>query len=221
VISGPANSVRALADRGETATVTADYSNYTAPATVNDDFAAGGGSGFASLTETNITAHAVPGFADGPGGDYHLLASSPLIDIGDPAAPAPGSTDLDGDPRAILGKPACAVRRDIGADEFSPAAPLALSDCVAPDTGVSGKSKVMTKKKKARVSFTLTSTDAGSSFQCSLDGAAFAPCSSPFSTKVRVGSHVLTVRATDAGGNQDATPAKFDFKVKKKKLPKK
>jgi hypothetical protein len=80
---------------------------------------------------------------------------------------------------------------------------------------------VKSKKKRARVTFTLTSTEAGSSFQCSVDGAPFAPCSSPFSTKAKRGGHTLTARATDAAGNQDTSPAKFAFRVKKKKLPKK
>ena len=47
------------------------------------------------------------------GSDFHLLASSPMIEAGDPAiTPTIGSLDLDGDPRLLN------VRLDLGMDEF-------------------------------------------------------------------------------------------------------
>src|SRR5207245_2574961 len=56
----------------------------------------------------------------------------------------------------------------------------------------------------ASPSFGFTSA-AGASFQCSLDGAAFAGCASPKSyTGVADGSHVFEVSATDAAGNVGA-----------------
>lgn len=76
-----------------------------------------------------------------------------------------------------------------------------------------------TKKKRTRVTFALTATEPGSSFLCSVDGAAFAPCASPFSVKLRRGTHTLAARAKDAAGNVDASPARFTVKVKKKKPP--
>src|SRR5207302_4679401 len=46
------------------------------------------------------------------------------------------------------------------------------------------------------------SSEAGASFQCALDGAAFASCSSPKSyTGVVNGSHTFQVKATDTAGN--------------------
>ena len=39
------------------------------------------------------------------GGDYHLLAGSPMIDAGNPAAPGAGALDIDGDPRALTHRP--------------------------------------------------------------------------------------------------------------------
>jgi hypothetical protein len=52
---------------------------------------------------------------------FHLLAGSPMIDLGNPVVPlAPNDLDVDGEPRAIAGTCGGTVRRDIGADEFSP-----------------------------------------------------------------------------------------------------
>ncbi len=46
------------------------------------------------------------------------------------------------------------------------------------------------------------------SFACSLDGAAFGPCSSPVTYQdLRPGWHTLAVRATDRAGNADPSPA--------------
>jgi len=54
-----------------------------------------------------------PLFADLGSGDFHLSDSSPCIDAGDPAHhPAPGETDIDGQPRLFGG------RVDMGADEM-------------------------------------------------------------------------------------------------------
>jgi hypothetical protein len=52
--------------------------------------------------------------------DFHLAAGSPMIDQGNPLAPAAGVLDIDGDARAIAGVCGGPVRRDIGADEFKP-----------------------------------------------------------------------------------------------------
>lgn len=51
------------------------------------------------------------------------------------------------------------------------------------------------------VSITFTADEAGVAFACSLDGAAFAACTSPATRTVAPGSHTFSVRATDAAGN--------------------
>ena len=57
-------------------------------------------------------------------------------------------------------------------------------------------------------SFSFTASDAGPGFECRLDGAAFADCSSPQSyTGLSETAHTFEVRAEDAAGNLDATPA--------------
>jgi hypothetical protein len=100
-----------------------------------------------------------------------------------------------------------------------------VPDTSPPDATITKgpKDKVKTKKKRAKVTFEFTGTDARAiaGFECSLDGAAFASCSSPHTVKVKKGKHSFAVRATDQAGNVDATPATYAWKVKKKKKKKK
>jgi hypothetical protein len=54
--------------------------------------------------------------------------------------------------------------------------------------------------------FRFTSSETRSTFTCSVDAAAWAPCSSPFLLRsVTVGPHSFRVRAADAAGNVDWT----------------
>ena len=55
------------------------------------------------------------------------------------------------------------------------------------------------------------------SFQCKLDKGAFEPCDPSEKFKVKRRKHTLEVRAVDAAGNVDPTPADKRWKVKKKK----
>jgi hypothetical protein len=55
---------------------------------------------------------------------------------------------------------------------------------------------------------TFGSSEAGSDLECSLDGVAFAACSSPYPVAtLPLGVHTFEVRATDPYGNVDPTPA--------------
>ena len=84
-------------------------------------------------------------------------------------------------------------------------------DTVAPDTTITSGPANPTMMTNA--SFEFTSTETGSNFACSLDGAAFEACSSPRSHTVGDGSHTFQVRATDAAGNTDASPATWSWTV--------
>ena len=71
-----------------------------------------------------------------------------------------------------------------------------------------------TSPSTASVSFTFTATEAGSTFECELDGGGFAACTSPKPyTGLASGSHTFRVRATDPAGNVDATPAAHTWTV--------
>ena len=61
----------------------------------------------------------------------------------------------------------------------------------------------------ATPTFTFSSSRSGAGFQCRVDVAAYAPCSSPYTTPaLSRGEHVFEVRATYASGIADATPAR-------------
>ncbi len=92
------------------ATISASYSDYNA----------GGNVSFGGvISESNITNAGGGIFDEAPGREYRLAASSPLIDMGDPAAPQ--GLDLDGNPRVADGNDDGIARRDIGAFELQPA----------------------------------------------------------------------------------------------------
>jgi hypothetical protein len=86
------------------------------------------------------------------------------------------------------------------------------SDTTAPETTIdSGPSETVSS---ASASFGFSSSETGSTFQCSLDGAAFASCASPKDyTGLSEGSHTFEVKATDAAGNTDTTPASRSWTV--------
>ncbi|HEX2128902.1 MAG TPA: hypothetical protein VHF58_06760 [Solirubrobacterales bacterium] len=84
----------------------------------------------------------------------------------------------------------------------APVAPRADTD--PPETTAKGpKAKIA----KARARITFSADEAGARFECKLDRRAYKPCTSPLRKKVKVGKHKLRVRATDAAGNTDPTPA--------------
>jgi bacillolysin len=66
-----------------------------------------------------------------------------------------------------------------------------------------------------RATFRFTSSERGSTFSCSLDGAAFAPCTSPRTyRRLSPRSHSFRTRATDQAGNADPSPATAKFRIR-------
>jgi hypothetical protein len=74
-------------------------------------------------------------------------------------------------------------------------------DHVLPGATITKGPKDKARKKTATFEFTGTDTRAVASFQCKLDGAAFAPCTSPHTVNVKKGKHTFQVRAIDGAGN--------------------
>jgi Right handed beta helix region len=82
-------------------------------------------------------------------------------------------------------------------------------DRTAPQTTI-----VKKKIKGHTAKFKFVSSEVNSSFQCRLDKKKFKPCRSPKKYKrLKPGKHVFEVRAIDAAGNKDKTPATRKFRV--------
>ncbi len=96
--------------------------------------------------------------------------------------------------------------------DATPASRSITVDTAAPDTtiltGPSGATNNNTP------TYTFSASESGSSFQCRVDTGAWASCSSPHTTAVLSdGPHSFEVRAIDAAGNVDATPASRSITV--------
>ena len=62
--------------------------------------------------------------------------------------------------------------------------------------------------------FSFSSNEAGASFECSLDGAAFGSCGRDQEfANLTPGLHELLVRAVDSSGTPDATPAEYSWRI--------
>jgi len=89
------------------------------------------------------------------------------------------------------------------------AAPLPCAD-VPPETTISS---APASPASGSASFEFSSSDAGSSFECRVDGGSWDPCSSPRAYTLPPGTHVFETRATDPGGSTDPTPAQASLTV--------
>jgi hypothetical protein len=85
-------------------------------------------------------------------------------------------------------------------------------DTTAPDTTIVAGPAATTNATTA--TFLFSATDASATFECSLDGAAFAACTTPKSyAGLADGAHLFEVRAIDLAGNVDPTPASYAWTV--------
>lgn len=87
-------------------------------------------------------------------------------------------------------------------------------DTVAPDTTLLSGPAAGSSSNTSSATFTFSSPDSGATFQCRIDAEAFAPCTSPHSrTGLANGDRTLEVRAVDAAGNADPSPASRTWTV--------
>lgn len=84
------------------------------------------------------------------------------------------------------------------------------------NTRIVSRPPEVSSSRSASFSFTGTAIDNVplTGFECSLDNGAFATCATPLSlSDLTEGEHSLSVRAFDADGNQDPTPATYSWLV--------
>jgi hypothetical protein len=72
-----------------------------------------------------------------------------------------------------------------------------------------------TRHRKVRATFRFGSNESGVTFICKVDRGLLRFCDEKLSRRFDEGKHVVTVKARDAAGNVDRTPAVFHFKVKR------
>ncbi|WNG51543.1 hypothetical protein F0U60_50985 [Archangium minus] len=85
-------------------------------------------------------------------------------------------------------------------------------DTRPPDTNIVSGPSGFTQERDA--TFEFSSDEQNVTYECSLDNAEFTPCPSPITfINLAEGPHTLRVRARDAAGNVDDTPASRSFRV--------
>jgi hypothetical protein len=193
----------ALPASGASADAISDLLDITPPSTT-DDVAAGyqrgpvtvtltatdedGGSGVASTTYTLLADGQAVG-----GPQTYDPARKPALENGQALRYA--STDRAG---------------NIEQEHDSPAAKV---DATVPQTTITQRPPSVTRDTRPVVAF--TSQAETDRFECSLDGSAFAACSSPFTPDrpLAGGDHTFVVRAVNRAGVADPMPASTSFVV--------
>ena len=90
---------------------------------------------------------------------------------------------------------------------------IAADALVIPNVEITKAPKRKTTKRKAEIAFQAPNAP-DASFQCSLDGGDYDPCSSPETVKVRPGRHKFRVLATNETGSPES-PVAVTWKVLK------
>jgi Bacterial Ig domain len=211
---------------------------YSASAVGADRFTFKANDGSSDSTEATVTTDNVPA-VDDPPSCFGLEGVH--LELGEPGSAVPCFDEEGGNLTITItqrpqkgmlevihqGTPAPSLTYTataIGADSFSYKANDGNSDSdeattttvnvdtTPPETTITAGPAGLTADSTPTFSF--SSDQAGSRFQCRVDGDAWASCTSPTTlAALNRGPHNLEVRALDVGGNLDATPARRDFSI--------
>jgi hypothetical protein len=100
-----------------------------------------------------------------------------------------------------------------GWGEFWSGVPV-VTDGLPPETTLDLTPNSTTSSLVASFGFSGTDNYASVTFQCSVDGGIYGACTSPFNTStLSLGPHMFAVRAVDAVGNIDPTPAIYSWTI--------
>ena len=131
--------------------------------------------------------------------------SAPTSEPSPSSPPSPSGTGSPVDALPLGTRSATPAPRPAARRTTSPSPP-GLDDVLAPITRL-----VATFPRPGEALLTFSS-DERVSYTCSLDGAAYSSCASPVSyDDLDAGWHTFAVRATDAAGNVDASPARTSW----------
>lgn len=90
-------------------------------------------------------------------------------------------------------------------------------DTRAPQTSIARHPRKLIRTHRSRVpaSFRFRSSEPGSTFVCKVDRGLLQFCGAKLRRRFEAGLHTVRVRARDAAGNVDRTPAVFRFRVER------
>ncbi|MCH8868425.1 MAG: hypothetical protein IIC85_01825 [Chloroflexi bacterium] len=129
-----------------------------------------------------------------------------------------GTSDAD---RRVYQKDFLAGQVQLGGNAMAPMSGANSNYSVivaAPETTITSSPSSITNDHGA--TFTFTSGNAGSTFECQLDGSGFSSCVSPQSyAALSDGTHTFEVRAIDPSANPDPTPAGYTWAITSTPLP--
>ena len=105
----------------------------------------------------------------------------------------------------------------LGNVDQTPAVRKFVVDTVDPEGTITTGPAAGSKTKDTTPTFGFSSNEAGSTFECKIDTAAFGPCSGPglkhTTAALADGQHTFRVRATDAAGNAESAAEVRTFVV--------
>jgi hypothetical protein len=175
---------------------------------------AAGNTGEATYTWTSETRAPTAAVSSGPAPLSNGRSATFAFSADEPSS---FECQLDGGGFAVCSSPASYQGLGDGAHTFSVRPTDAVGnlgatssygwmiDATAPETTLGSRPRSGTTTLSA--TFTFTASEQGA-FACKLDGAAFAPCTSPKSySGLKRSSHTFEVRSIDRAGNVDSTPA--------------
>ncbi len=103
-----------------------------------------------------------------------------------------------------------------GIADQTPATARFRVDTVPPETTITSGPSERTRDRTPAFGF--DASPPGKRFECKVDTEDFAGCTSPFKTaRLSLGLHVFKVRAIDAAGNIEVSPAVRAFRVKRER----
>jgi len=150
----------------------------------------------------------------GEGADTALIDRPPLQDV----VAANCETVREADPNSFRVETELPAPTPPAPAPSGGGSPSAFRDARPPRTRIAAHPRKvsMTRRRRLRVVFRFSSSEAGGSFRCRLDGDRFAACSSPRAYLVAPGRHTVRIVAVDPAGNPDPTPALFGFRVRRR-----